>query len=870
MWIFNATADRVVLLNPRAVAGAGASLTADNRFTGNQTFQGRVNTATSVAGTADAITATYVPPFTAWVDKMHGRFRATGANTTTAPTFSPDGLVAKIIVKENLVALAANDIAGAGHEVEWIFNATADRVILLNPRVVGGAGGGIGGSGTLSRVARFTAATTIGDSVIFDDGTRIGVGTTLPSSRLHVVGVATVGATGGGGNSSTGIELTAPAGAAGTAGTGIMFRGDGVAHANIAWMANERNFIFRSGNSSTDTADMYGPANILVNGRIGIGTTSPQSRLSVGGNATIGSGYIGSAGPADGLAVQGNVGMGILSPTARLHVVGVDSFNTSFAGNISGSAGTGLVVTNANNVGIGTTTPTATLHLRAGTATAGTAPLKFTSGPLNTTPEPGAIEFLTDAFHGTITTGAARRTFAFLESPTFTGTVTIPTPFTLGAVSVTATGTELNRVAGVTSPIQTQIDARAPIASPTFTGNVTMPGAGRWNSLGNVGIGTIPETRLHVAGTTRGLGGAQILALPTPATPTVTPQGATGTTTWGYRITARSSVGETLASIEGRTTTGNATLSTTNFNRITWPAVSGAVDYRVYRTTAGGTPSTTGLIGTVISLTFDDTGLAASGAVPTVDTSGNIGVGTANPNSVMQIIGTTEGEGGTLGGAGSILHVRQNAAWSGRHPWALFVEGYSYLSGFRIFGGDGPRALFQTITGSQLGFATAGDDPITFTQSHINERMRIASGGNVSIGGIATPSHQFQLSMDSAGKPATNTWTIVSDKRLKKSIEPANLDLCYNAVKTIPLSFYRWRDDVYTIEQVRDRGMLGWIADDVEKVYPKAVKTIPFEFLTKEKIEDCKSVNNDQVYAALYGAVQKLIEKVEALERRIR
>jgi hypothetical protein len=49
---------------------------------------------------------------------------------------------------------------------------------------------------------------------------------------------------------------------------------------------------------------------------------------------------------------------------------------------------------------------------------------------------------------------------ANIASPTFTGTVTIPTPFTLGAVSVTATGTELNYVAGVTSAIQTQLGLR--------------------------------------------------------------------------------------------------------------------------------------------------------------------------------------------------------------------------------------------------------------------------------------------------------------------------------------------------------------------------------------------------------------------------
>ncbi len=41
---------------------------------------------------------------------------------------------------------------------------------------------------------------------------------------------------------------------------------------------------------------------------------------------------------------------------------------------------------------------------------------------------------------------------------------------------VTATTAELNYVDGVTSAIQTQLDAKAPLASPTFTGTVTVPG----------------------------------------------------------------------------------------------------------------------------------------------------------------------------------------------------------------------------------------------------------------------------------------------------------------------------------------------------------------------------------------------------------
>ena len=45
-------------------------------------------------------------------------------------------------------------------------------------------------------------------------------------------------------------------------------------------------------------------------------------------------------------------------------------------------------------------------------------------------------------------------------------------------VALTPTSTELNYVDGVTSAIQTQLDAKAPIASPTFTGTVALPALG--------------------------------------------------------------------------------------------------------------------------------------------------------------------------------------------------------------------------------------------------------------------------------------------------------------------------------------------------------------------------------------------------------
>src|SRR3990167_7634668 len=56
-----------------------------------------------------------------------------------------------------------------------------------------------------------------------------------------------------------------------------------------------------------------------------------------------------------------------------------------------------------------------TITVRAGTATAGTAPLKLTSGTLMSSPEAGAMEFLSDTLYFTVTTGAVRKTIAIYD-----------------------------------------------------------------------------------------------------------------------------------------------------------------------------------------------------------------------------------------------------------------------------------------------------------------------------------------------------------------------------------------------------------------------------------------------------------------------
>lgn len=48
--------------------------------------------------------------------------------------------------------------------------------------------GGIGGSGTLNYIPRWTGTTTLGNSLLYDTGTNVGIGTTAPSYKLDVAG----------------------------------------------------------------------------------------------------------------------------------------------------------------------------------------------------------------------------------------------------------------------------------------------------------------------------------------------------------------------------------------------------------------------------------------------------------------------------------------------------------------------------------------------------------------------------------------------------------------------------------------------------------------------------------------------------------
>ena len=179
-----------------------------------------------------------------------------------------------------------------------------------------------------------------------------------------------------------------------------------------------------------------------------------------------------------------------------------------------------------------------------------------------------------------------------------------------------------------------------------------------------------------------------------------------------------------------------------------------------------------------------------------VTPSGNVGIGTASPNANARL---------TLSGGGLNLASSQSTELGiNEVGWIWHASGPTVL-----YRGNNPFIIKGNTGGSFLN------------------NLRIDPAGNIGIG--CEPSYQLHVDTDSAGKPGTGgLWTVVSDERIKTDIVDADLSRCYEIVKQVPLKHFGFAPGVYSAEQVSDKHNLGWIAQDVQKVFKNAVSIKPF------------------------------------------
>jgi len=189
-------------------------------------------------------------------------------------------------------------------------------------------------AGTAGRIGKFINATDLGDSVLFESLGKIGLGTLIPSDRLHLVetgpGLLRVKIE----SQSTQQFSTA----------GFTLRLSEVADANTEWHFYVSKLLGGAGT---------GPASFQIRRRNASQTEAlTPFQITASGNV---SHVILQSGFQAGSQAFGNVGIGTQNPTEKLDVVGTVKA-TAFEGD--GSALTGIASTGGTNTFIGTQTIT--------------------------------------------------------------------------------------------------------------------------------------------------------------------------------------------------------------------------------------------------------------------------------------------------------------------------------------------------------------------------------------------------------------------------------------------------------------------------------------------------------------------------------
>ena len=265
----------------------------------------------------------------------------------------------------------------------------------------------------------------------------------------------------------------------------------------------------------------------------------------------------------------------------------------------------------------------------------------------------------------------------------------------------------------------------------------------------------------------------------------------------------------------------------------------------------------------------------------TIDSSGNVGIGTTSPQSGLHIA-----DGGSGSDGGSVLTLSQTGFGSivnnddlgSVHFGGVTSGGVGIHNAAKIMV-EGDATWASNDYPTRMSFFTTADGASSAT-----ERMRIDSSGNLIVGKTSTDFNTagFHLAPEGAvysgiqtvsasssyhlRDTTNNTWefyvtgagqihatstsiTSLSDKRLKENIK--DLETGLTEVMSLKPRRFDWKDR-------KEKNVAGFIAQEVETVLPDLID----DFM-HDDLEDAKSVKMSDMIPTLVKAIQELSDKVD-------
>lgn len=218
----------------------------------------------------------YMSPTCAWDPNRLQIFTVAGTNASiniAAEGATSSGLT---VSNSNNVGIGTTspaqklDVAGTVQMTGFKLptGATGGYVLTSDASGIGtwqAAAGGIGGGGTANYIPKFTAATTVGNSVIYETGGNVGIGTTSPAGKLEIKGNQ---------NHLYLDQLSSPGSI-----TMIYARRNGIDKWKMGLYGSNDNFA------------LYVPSVLAISatstGNVGIGKVDATEKLDVNGNAKV-------------------------------------------------------------------------------------------------------------------------------------------------------------------------------------------------------------------------------------------------------------------------------------------------------------------------------------------------------------------------------------------------------------------------------------------------------------------------------------------------------------------------------------------------------------------------------------------------------